>query len=363
MNSPFPYENYAENELFFGREEELHQISKITESSNNIQLHSKRRMGKSSLIRKFLSIDKNAIAIYVDIFDITSPKDFAKLILNAIAKAQKGDLTTIIKNLPKLFKRIQFNVGVDSTTGEFNFLPKVKDAEFEELIDEIFEALFTLSKEKKVFLAIDEFQQIALFKEKKIDALLRKYIQMNKNISYIFLGSKRHVLFELFQYKSPLYEMATQIELLCIKNEDYYKYITGHLDISSELIEYIIDISACETKLIQHICHIIYRDYKLITIEKEHINIVLQEVLLSKNGSYSSLFDSLTINKKKAFKILSKYNDNFFKKEILDTYEITRQSLTSSFNQLFKDKIIDKSDNKWFIPNRALELWGKKLNI
>lgn len=162
MNSPFPYESYAQNDTFFGRKNELKVLDKITSSSNNLLLHSKRRMGKSSLIKKFFASQKDKICIYVDIFEITSPEDFAKLILNEIAKVQKGDIATVIKKLPKLFKRINFNVSVDASTGEINYLPKIKDATFEELIDEIFEALFILAKENDVILAIDEFQQITL---------------------------------------------------------------------------------------------------------------------------------------------------------------------------------------------------------
>ncbi len=359
MKSPFPYEHCAQKQDFFGRIEELNNINKITDSSNNLLLHSKRRMGKTSLVKKFLSTQKNKIGIYVDIFDITSPEDFAKILLKEIASVQKGDVSTVVKKLPKLFKRLRFSLGVDSTTGEINYLPSIKDLRFEELIEEIFDALFSMAKDNEIILVIDEFQQVALFKDKKIDALLRKYMMKDMPISYVFLGSKRHILFELFQYKSPLFEMATQMELECIKKEDYYSYIKDHLIITKELIDEIIDITDCETKLTQHICHIIHRDYKNKDIELEYINDALKEVLESKNGSFSALFDTFTLNKKKAFKILTTNDGNYFRQELLTEYGITRQALMSSLKQLFSDEVLDKRDDKWFIPDRALELWGK----
>ncbi|MEA3521963.1 MAG: ATP-binding protein, partial [Campylobacterota bacterium] len=217
-------------------------------------------------------------------------------------------------------------------------------------------ALFKMSESRRIVLIIDEFQQISLIKNVKIDAVLRKYMQEQKNISYIFLGSKRHTLTELFKYKAPLYEMATHFELGCIKSEDYIEYIQKHLNISDSLILYIIDKAKCETKLIQHICHILHLVHKKKAITKESIDEVIEEIVLSKDSSFSMMYDGLSLNKKKAFKILSSHTD-FYKKDILDEFHISKQALLSAFNSLFKDEIIDKKET-WFIPDRTLELWG-----
>jgi len=241
-------------------------------------------------------------------------------------------------------------------------LPKLHDLEFEDAMEEIFASLFELSKEKKVILAIDEFQQIALFKEKKIDALLRRYMQENHDISYIFLGSKRHVLNELFMYKSPLYEMATPMELGALRDEDIIEYVQKYLFVNKQLVKYIISLSDGETKLIQHICHILYRDYKKDTqLQKNDIDAALHEILLAKSSTYSVLFDSLTLPQKKAFKILTSKDTNYFSKEILKKYNILKTSLESAFKQLFKKELIDRQDGKYFVPDRAFELWGEKI--
>lgn len=359
MHSPFPYESFALGQSFFGRENELRQLGKIANSSNNMLIHSKRRMGKTSLTLQFFETLKDMQSIYIDIFDITSPEDFARLLLKSIAQKQQGDIKTVISKLSNLFSRIRFGVEVDPQTGSIEYLPKIKELSFEEAIDEAFIGLRQMQKSSKIILAIDEFQQISLFKEKKIDALLRKYIQENLNISYLFLGSKRHILFELFAYKSPLYEMATQMELGPIALEDYEMYLQKHLDISKDLIKYLYDLTSQETKLMQHVCHILYRDSNQNPISKENIDVAIKEVVLSKDSSYGVLFDRLTLNKKKAFKILCLYDSNYFRKEVLNRFDITRQSLVSALNGLLNDEIIDKDNGEWFIPDRALELWGK----
>ncbi len=360
--TPFTYEKFAQNENFFGRTDEIDKITSLIRTSNNLLLFSKRRMGKSSLIKKVFAAQKKSICIYVDIFDITSPEDFARYILEAIAKVQKGDIKHIVNKLKKLFKQITFGIEIDPTTAEINYLPKLNDLVFNDAIEEIFQSLFVLAKETNIVLAIDEFQQIALFKDKRIDAVLRKYMQEDYNISYIFLGSKRHILTELFMYKSPLYEMATPMELLSIQDIDIYNYISKYIDINRSTSNYITELAKGETKLIQHICHVLYRDYKKNTlINPSIIDKALIEILLSKSSSYNIIFDSLTLPQKKAFKILTSSINNYFKKETLHKYNILKTSLESAFKQLLKKELIDKEDGKYFVPDRAFELWGREL--
>ena len=356
MNSPFLYEEYATEQTFFGRKEELAKVFSITSTSNNLLMYSIRRLGKSSLFQEYIRQDKDSLCIYVDIYEITSERDFPNLLLKAIAEAQVGSITQSLAKLTKMFSRATFEVAFDATSGKTKIAPALKDITFEDAMKDIFNALFKMSETKKIVFIIDEFQQISLFKDVKIDAVLRKYMQVKKDISYIFLGSKRHTLTELFKYKAPLYEMATHFELECIKDEDYIEYIQKHLNISDDFILYIISRAKCETKLIQHICHILYVVYRKKTITKDYIDSTIKEIVLSKDSSYSMIYDNLSLSKKKALKIVANYTD-FYKKNTLDEYNISKQALLSAFNSLFKDEIIDK-EATWFIPDRTLELWA-----
>lgn len=358
--TPFKYEGFATKDTFFGREDELKCISSFTKNSNNLLIYSLRRYGKSSLVWEQMRRDKECTYIYFDIYDITSEDDFAKLFLKAIAKAQKGSISSAIKNLAKLFSRVNFEVSVDPATGKTKLSPSLNNLEFNDAIDEVFKALSMMSVKQKVVVVIDEFQQISLIKNVKIDALLRKYMQSSKNISYLFLGSKRHTLTDLFRYKAPLYEMATHFELKGIRIEDYITYIQKHLKMDDDLIAFLLEEARGETKLIIHVCSILYDRHRRKVISKDMLIETIHEIVMSKHSSFSMLYDSFSLGKKKAFKILCNHKD-LYKKEVLDEYKISKQSLLSSLNALFKDEIIDRNNENWFVPDRTLELWGKSL--
>ena len=358
--NPFHYEGFALEEQFYGREAELAKIQKLVQNSSNLLLYSKRRMGKSSLIKELMHRNQdNFYTIYCDIFDIASKEEFASILLKSLAKAHRGELKTIVSNLKKYFKRITFGITVDPNTAEISYMPRLEGLSFDEMIEEFFEGLFLLSKEKRVIFAIDEFQQIALL-DTKIDALLRKYIQEPYNISYIFAGSKRHSITSLFNYSAPLYEMATHMELGGLDSMSVFAYASKYLFINEATVDYLIQLCDHETKLMQHILHILYNAHKDSTITPMMIDAALSEILGDKNSSYILLYDTFSLTQKKAFKIVTSDIENIYSLDTLKKYNIQKASLASALKQLYHKEIIDKEDERWFVPDRTLELWGKR---
>lgn len=361
MIKPFPHETIAPKEYFYGRDEEVTELKKHIQNSTNVLLFSKRRMGKSTLIKNvFRDVEKDTIAIYIDIYSIVTAKDFGHLLLKGISKAQKGDIATSIKKLASIFKRVRVEPTFDSNTGEMGIKPVVDGLSFEEMIEDSFNMLFNISKDKKVVIAIDEFQQIAEIKDIKIDAILRGYIQESYNISYVFLGSKRNLLSSLFEYKSPLFSMATPMALKPIKEDDIYNYAKKYINISKKSIEYIYEISKGETKLIQMILHKIYTN-GIEDINNSAINDIVYEILNSKNEYYRALFETFSANQKKCFKLLTKYKTDLLSFDVLRVEEMSKSSMQSSLTQLYQKEFIDKEDDIYYVPDRSFELWGEKL--
>lgn len=85
--------------------------------------------------------------------------------------------------------------------------------------------------DKFCIVAIDEFQQIAKYPEKNIEALLRTHIQRSENSHFIFAGSERHMMQEMFASAArPFYHSADMLELKAIPAEIYIPFIVGHFE-------------------------------------------------------------------------------------------------------------------------------------
>jgi len=361
MKSPFPYEIIADSKTFYGRVDEIDNISKFIKTSNNILIHSKRRMGKSTLIQElFRRNSTEYICIYCDIFDITSKEDFIKLLLKGISNIEQSDFKVMYKKFSEMFKRVRVEPAFDANTSKFSLKPIVSTLSFDEMIEDFFLALEEISKDKQVVFAIDEFQQISLITDVKLDALLRKHIQGLENVSWIFLGSKRHLLTSLFEYKAPLYEMATHLELQPLELEEVYTYTSKYINISEELISYVYEVSDSETKLMQNICHILWLEKAKEKISKDDIDEVVKQIVNSKDSSFRLIYDMLNNNQKIALKILAKYKKKIYTQEVLSKFNIKKQTLQSAIKALYEKEICDKNSDVIYIPDRTFELWLEK---
>ena len=91
-------------------------------------------------------------------------------------------------------------------------------------------------------MAIDEFQQISRYPEKNVEALLRTQIQKMNNCHFIFSGSNRHILEQMFSsYSKPFYNSAQPVHLGCIERSKYVDFVIEHfreagIEISPEVV-------------------------------------------------------------------------------------------------------------------------------
>ena len=65
--------------------------------------------------------------------------------------------------------------------------------------------------DKPCIVAFDEFQQISKYPEKNIEALLRSHIQHLSNVHFIFSGSERHLVTEMFLSSARPFYNSTSI--------------------------------------------------------------------------------------------------------------------------------------------------------
>lgn len=133
-----------------------------------------------------------------------------------------------------------------SISGKFGFDPILNIPTFslelgaidqpELTLQEIFEYLS--KADKPCIVAIDEFQQIAKYPEQNIEALLRTHIQKISNANFIFAGSERQILQNMFASTArPFYNSADLLELNAIHSDEYIPFITQQFENNKKTIQ------------------------------------------------------------------------------------------------------------------------------
>ena len=273
--NPFLLKGYTSKELFCDRETELERLCNNVENGIDTTLISPRRMGKTGLILHLFNHYKNEKAIeclYVDINFATSQADFNKLISEAILKKfpEKTPIGKLFMNLLKGFRPI---IRFDAISGH----PQVEIAYKTE--DEKTHTLqgilhFLNSQKPLIVLAIDEFQQINDFPEKNTEAMLRSTIQHLHNIRFIFCGSKKTLMTDMFSNaKRPFFASTRLMYLDKINNKNYSAFIRKHFEkngkqIDNESINFILEWTRTHTFYTQSVCNMLFLMFDSVAIQE-----------------------------------------------------------------------------------------------
>lgn len=276
MENPFTIKSYESKDLFCDREEELQLMLRNCENRSDTTLISQRRMGKTGLILRLFDelkdVRPDIHTIYLDIFASRTFDDFIKLLAEAAMRSFQPK-TSIGEKLLTFIKSLRPQLSFDNITGEPQLQITYQTAhEKEYTLRGLFE--FLDSQGDHTIIAIDEFQQIRDYPEQNIEALLRTYIQQTHNLTFIFCGSKKHMMADIFSnVKKPFYNSTVFVSLGKIPETSYSDFIRKifadhHKSITDEALMFILDWTRRHTYYTQQLCHTIYANGSVsITIE------------------------------------------------------------------------------------------------
>lgn len=228
MENPFVIIGHIPEKYFCDRREEAQKLIRTLSNGGNMCMISPRRMGKSKLIR--FCYDKpdwadHYYTFYIDILHTSSLREFTyqfgqKIFEVLYTKSQKA-LMALVQGL----KSINAKFGFDPVSGSPTFSLELGDISRPEFtLAEIFDCLE--KADKPCIVAFDEFQQITKYPEGNIEALLRSHIQHLSNVHFIFAGSERHLVTEMFLSSArPFYNSTSIMELHPIATEEYVPFV------------------------------------------------------------------------------------------------------------------------------------------
>ncbi len=229
--NPFIVSGKISPEYFCDRVDESAALESSIHNQLNVVLTSPRRMGKTSLVDKVLSsssLGEEYVIISVDILHTTTLREFILTLGTAVFDAVASRSDKWRKLFISLIKSLSASFGYDPIQNTPTFEVKIGDISQPEFtLREIFEYMEQL--DKRCIVVIDEFQQITRYPDKNTEALLRTYIQKLSNVNFVFSGSSRRLMEEMFfSVKRPFYQSAKAMRLEPIEKETYMQFAIRH---------------------------------------------------------------------------------------------------------------------------------------
>ena len=243
--NPFVVGKYVSDKYFCDREKETEFLIKQVENGRNVALISPRRMGKTGLVQHCFQqsrLSDSYYTFFVDIYATSSLAEFVYLLGKAIYETLKPKRTAWTEKFFQMIASLRVGFKLDAVTGEPGFDIGLGDIQAPRTtLDEIFRYLE--SADKPCIVAIDEFQQIGSYEEKNVEALFRTKIQQCKQTLFIYAGSKRHLMSNMFHSLSkPFYQSAISMGLEPIPMDAYVEFADRLFEergkhVSHELVE------------------------------------------------------------------------------------------------------------------------------
>ena len=371
--NPFIVTGKIEPEYFCDRVTESARLVKSVTNGNNMVIISPRRMGKTGLIQ--FCYDKPEIAdeyytFFIDILHTSSLREFTYLLGRAIYET----LLPRSRKMASLFiltiKSISGKFGFDPITGMPTFNVELGDIDRPEYtLDEIFQYL--AHADKPCIVAIDEFQQIAKYPEKNIEAQLRTHIQKLRNCNFIFAGSERHMMQEMFTSAArPFYHSADMLELKAIVPEIYIPFIAGHFKkrnrrIASDDIERVYNLFKGHTYYVQKAFNEAFAD----TPEGEEctletIRAAIDNMVASNDTIFREILSNIPEKQKELLYAIAKEGEA---ERITSAAFIKRHSLASAssvqsaMKKLLEKDIITEINKVFSVTDKLFAMWMNRM--
>ena len=271
MKNPFVTSGYEGPEYFCDREEETAKLIRQLTNGNNVVLMSPRRMGKTGLLYHAFQQEEIANEYHTFIIDIYSTKNMNDLV---------AEIGKVILN-------------VDAT------------------LDQIFD--YIEQSDRPCLIAIDEFQQIAHYPEKNVEAILRTYIQHCSNANFVFSGSDRHLLAEMFSSPArPFYASTSTLNLEPINPLKYDEFAKAHFEKAGKHLEVGVVEAICNrfegvTWYVQKVLNYLFASTASgETSGMDMIDVAVNEIVKDNGTIYADLLYQLTAKQKELLVAINK---------------------------------------------------------
>lgn len=371
--NPFIVTGKIDPEYFCDRVTESARLVKSITNGNNMVIISPRRMGKTGLIR--FCYDKPEIAdeyytFFIDILHTSSLREFTYLLGREIYETLLPRSRKMAGLFIQTIKSISGKFGFDPISGMPTFNVELGDIDRPEYtLDEIFQYL--AHADKPCIVAIDEFQQIAKYPEKNIEAQLRTHIQKLRNCNFIFAGSERHMMQEMFTSAArPFYHSADMLELKAIVPEMYIPFIVGHFEkrnrrIAPDDVERVYNLFKGHTYYVQKTFNEAFAD----TPEGEECTLetlraAIDNMIASNDTIFREILSNIPEKQKELLYAIAKDGEA---ERITSAAFIKRHSLASAssvqsaMKKLLEKDIITEINKVFSVTDKLFAMWMNRL--
>lgn len=234
--NPFKYGCVVGGENYCPRPELQRQLKELIRSGQNVVVQGPRRMGKTSLVKETVRSIRGMRLLYVDFFCVRTAGDFCRRVIDAALKCGTG--RTFLERTAAFVKGLRPVFSVDRDTGAPTLSIDVKSVRGVESIEEVMDMVANHAAGGRTCVVFDEFQDVLDIPDGDVVmARLRSKIQFLSEVPFVFLGSVRNRMHEIFDSpRSPFFKSAIAFNVDKIASSEMAAFLAGRFAVGERKI-------------------------------------------------------------------------------------------------------------------------------
>ncbi len=368
-NNPFVTKGYAGSEYFCDRVSETNDIITLLTNENNLALISPRRLGKTDLIRHCFDqpeIKDGYYTFLIDIYATNTLRDFVNIFGKAIIEELKPKGRKVWEKFLTALKSIQSEISFDINGNPVWGIGLGNIENPAITLDEIFQYLETA--DKPCIVAFDEFQQITQYTdEQNMEAALRTHIQRCRQTTFLFAGSKRHLMSEIFTSPSrPFYQSVITMGLAPISLDKYSEFAIQKFhehgkEIEPAVIEEIYSLFHGVTSCLQRMMNVLFlRTGKNERCTTDMVEEAITFLLDLYSENYETQLSQMSERQRTLFKAINAEGiaKNITGSKFIKKYKLlSASSVMSAAKALLEKDFITQEQGAYTVYDQFFSLW------
>ena len=370
MRNPFITSGYAGAQYFCDRVVETDVMRTLLQNENNVALISPRRLGKTELIWHIFDekhFQNDCYCFLLDIYATKSLSDFVNVFGKAVIDTLRPKGRKVWENFLNVVSSLRSEI-----TFDINGMPVwsvglgIIDNPAVSL-DEIF--TYLNNADKPCIVAIDEFQQITRYNDDTVEAVLRTYVQRSTNAHFIFSGSQRHMMDEIFTSPSrPFYQSVTIVNLKPLDLQIYTEFCVEKFNQAGKTLDPVVVSELYKrfdavTSYMHRVLNVLFSRTDVGSVcTVDMLDEAVDMILRLSSDTYESLFYQMPEKQRLLFLAIAREGTA---KELTGSAFVKRHRLTSAssvnsaLKGLLEKDFVTHDRNGYYLYDHFFSLWLK----
>lgn len=370
----FLYDTLLDEENICNLDRERNLLGQGVNTGKKLIVYGPRNFGKTSLVKNvviphFQKGNNKNFVLFADLMEVKTLDSIHQRIQLGFEKAfsRSFPAKNLLETAKQFITQLRPEISMDPLTGQSSLSlgasskkPHVPFMEILELIQK------KISPKMPALIVLDEFQDIAFIPETQ--GLFRQSLQEFKKTPIILMGSKRHILSNLFaKPNAPLAGFGEDIEFGPIAYEDYHAYIQERFD-GRKLI-----IDSAHAKILQDalfrvpeamniICADLFETHQNQAIAQKHIYQSMDRVVEKRRSRFEEWLSHFSPKEEEILTALAKVGQvkHPTAKEFLKLLSVTPRTVSLSLSHFMDNSVVVEESEGFRIADPLLFHFLKK---